>query len=218
MSRVVLVCACIVLVPAAAPGEPITVSLTPRATSTYARPGIISVAGPYRDKPGDAMLASTAGGSTLVFSRLGASANYKLSLESSESQGVGSVELSMLDPLGNGSQQVFRAETASAGSWNVSFWSGVERAVTFVGGSAPTGVQQMSHRGEVLILAALIGADSARVALAAQTLNSGLGLQMRFSGADAVTAPEPASMLLIGSGLAGLAALRRRRSARAAGL
>jgi hypothetical protein len=96
--------------------------------------------------------------------------------------------------------------------------SGLERSVVFAGGAKATvAADEYTDRGDILIFSGLAGAESARVTFAIRdglkffSGNSERGFLLRISAADPVSAPEPASMLLFGSGLAGLAAARRRR-------
>ena len=94
----------------------------------------------------------------------------------------------------------------------------LERSAVFAGGSANVFADEHTHRGDILIFGGLAGAERARVTFG---LRDGLrfingsgrpgGFLLRISAADEVTAPEPASMLLLGTGLAGLIAARRRR-------
>jgi hypothetical protein len=96
--------------------------------------------------------------------------------------------------------------------------SGLERSAVFAGGSASVFADEFTHRGDILIFSGLAGAERARVTFG---LRDGLrfrggigrGFLLRISASDPVHAPEPASMLLLGTGLAGVIAVRRRRAA-----
>jgi len=99
--------------------------------------------------------------------------------------------------------------------------SGLERSAVFAGGLATVFADELTHRGDILMFSGLAGAESARVTFAIRDGlkflkgNSQAPFLLRISAADPVSAPEPASMLLLGSGLAGIIAVRRRAKQRA---
>jgi len=93
----------------------------------------------------------------------------------------------------------------------------IERTVEFAGGQVSLTVDEMTHRGDVLLFSGLSGAESARVTFGLRDSDGGRSFLVRLSAADAVSTPEPASMLLIGTGLVGMAGAYRRRRRAASG-
>jgi hypothetical protein len=223
-SSLVLVLALVVLAPRVLHAEPVSIALQ-STSGGFAEAGSASTTSGFTIDLGTLFMPTAGAAGTFLIDGLKAGSDYTVSFNLTGISGWSTFRAEVLDPA-DGDDAQDPAEQPSyvpAGystsnnldGFSFAQDSALDRSATFLGGSATVLADENTHRGDLLTFTGL-GTGTAAVTFGLRDRLGARGFLLRLnavSGGDAAPVPEPASMFLIGSGLAGLALGRRRLSA-----
>jgi hypothetical protein len=211
------------IAPAAARADPITVSVN--STSGGASVGTLSSHGLSIDLGSIKLLP---GSSTMIFvDGLQANKNYTVTFSVRGNPALNpwdTLTAEILDPISDGTTALdpqpqpgyvpagFSTSNNMDGisfAWN----SGLARSATFAnGGTASLFVDENTNARDMLRFSGFPGGQTAQLTFGLRDRIGGNGFLVRLSvnGTPSVLNPEPTSLLLLGTGIAGLVAYRRR--------